>query len=184
MTPELIKACVGKGCTLELARKYAFFLTATMVEFDINTPQRQAAYLAQVGQESGGLQWFHEMWGPTPAQKAYEPPSESATRLGNTQPGDGRRFAGRGPIQITGRYNYRLLGPMLGLDLEGNPLLLDDPETACRSSGAFWKLKGCNALADLGDFKGLTKRINGGLNGFAERLVRWDGAKAALNIPI
>lgn len=182
MTPEVVAACTG--ASLALAQKYAFFLSAAMGEFDIGTPQRQAAYLAQLGHESGGLQWFRELWGPTAAQKAYEPPNDLARRLGNTQPGDGRRFAGRGPIQITGRYNYRIIGQKLGLDLESDPLLLDDPETACRSSGAFWIWKGCNTFADSGDFRGLTRRINGGMNGFTDRLARWDHAKAALNVPI
>ncbi len=182
MTPELIAACTGCKDPL-LARKYAFFLTATMTEFDINTPVRQAAYLAQIGHESGGLQWFHELWGPTEAQKRYEPPGDLAMRLGNTMPGDGHRFAGRGPIQITGRYMYRLIGEKMGLELEDNPALLDDPETACRSSGAFWQLKNCNVFADAGNFLGLTKRINGGTNGYVDRLTRWTNAKGALHIP-
>lgn len=180
MTPELIATCTG--ATLALAQKYAFDLTATMVEFDINTPVRQAAYLAQLGHESGGLQWFHELWGPTAAQLAYEPPSDSATRLGNKLTGDGKRFAGRGPIQITGRYNYWLIGNVMGLDLINNPELLDDISNACRSSGAFWKFKRCNNFADLNDFLGLTKRINGGVNGFSDRQLRWSRAKLALNV--
>lgn len=180
MTPELIAACTGSP--LALAQKYAFFLSATMVEFDITTPARQAAYLAQLGHESGGLQWFHELWGPTDAQKRYEPPGDLAFRLGNTHTGDGRRFAGRGPIQITGRWNYKMIGAKLGLDLENFPALLDEPENACRSSGAFWAWKGCNTFADSGDFVGLTRRINGGVNGLTDRQARWAGAKAALNI--
>ena len=181
MTPELLAACTGCK-NPALAEKYAFFLSATMVEFDITTPQRQAAYLAQLGHESGGLVYFSEVWGPTDAQKRYEPPGDLAFRLGNTNPGDGRRFAGRGPIQITGRWNYMMVGPKLGLDLESHPELLDDPETACRSSGAFWRWKGCNTFADSGDFVGLTRRINGGVNGLTDRQARWVGAKAALNI--
>src|SRR5258708_4383140 len=100
-------------------------MTATMAEFIIDTPIRQAAFLAQVGHESGGFVWMHEIWGPTEAQSRYEPPSDLATRLGNTQPGDGKRYMGRGPIQITGRFNYRLMGPKLGLDLEQFPALLE-----------------------------------------------------------
>lgn len=184
MTPELIKACTV-AVSMDLARKYAFFLTATMVEYSIDTPVRQAAYLAQLGHESGGLQWFHELWGvkPTEAQARYEPPGDLAMRLGNTRPGDGFRYRGRGPIQITGRYNYRLIGKVMGLLLEDDPTLLDDPETACRSSGAFWQLKDCNTFADAGNFLGLTKRINGGTNGYVDRQSRWEHAKLALNIP-
>lgn len=180
MTPDLIARCTGSS--LVLATRYAAVLTETMIDFDIDTPVRQAAYLAQVGHESGGLQYIHELWGPTEAQKRYEPPSDLATRLGNTQQGDGRRFAGRGPIQITGRFNYRAIGVVMGLDLEAHPELLDDITNACRSSGAFWKMKACNTFADLGDFIGLTKRINGGLNGLADRQARWERAKTALGV--
>lgn len=180
MTPELIAACVGGP--VYLAKRYAVHLAATTDEFEINTLTRQAAYFAQIGHESDGLLFFAEVWGPTEAQIRYEPPSELAKRLGNTEPGDGRRFAGRGPIQITGRYNYRVMGGLLGFDLEKNPELLDDPELACRSSGAFWKMNHCNDFADSSDFVGLTRRINGGTNGLADRLKRWVKAKAALGI--
>lgn len=180
MTPDLISVCTGS--TVLLALRYADFFTSTMTEFEINTPKRQAAYLAQVGHESGGLQWFRELWGPTDAQRRYEPPGDLATRLGNTQLGDGHRYLGRGPIQITGRYNYYLIGKQMNLPLEDTPTLLDDSETACRSSGAFWKLKGCNTFADAGDFLGLTRRINGGTNGLVDRQTRWLSAKAALHV--
>ena len=83
--------------------------------------QRVAAFLAQLGHESGELQFLEELWGPTPAQKRYEPPGELARRLGNTQRGDGRRFKGRGPIQITGRANYARYGELLGVGLVGQP---------------------------------------------------------------
>lgn len=167
---------------MSLARKYLEPMSAAMHEFGVNTAQREAAFLAQVGHESGGLFYFHEVWGPTPTQLQYEPPSELATRLGNTQPGDGRRFAGLGPIQITGRYNYRMIGGFLALDLENHPELLEDPLNACRSAGAFWSWKRCNPLADSGDFINLTKRINGGLNGLVDRQQRWAKAKVALGI--
>ncbi len=153
-----------------------------MIEFEINTPKRQAAFLAQVGHESGGLQWMHEIWGPTEAQERYEPPSALATKLGNTKPGDGKRFMGRGPIQCTGRANYRSLGVHLGLDLENKPELLDDPMNACRVAAAFFATRGCNILADVGAFKTITQRINGGFNGLEDREARWEKAKLALNV--
>lgn len=181
MTPELLKICTG--CKdLALAQKYAEPMSAAMFEFGVDTSIRQAAYLAQVGHESGGLLFFHEKWGPTPTQRLYEPPSQLAVNLGNIEPGDGQRFAGRGPIQITGRYNYRMIGIQMNLDLEKHPELLDDPVNACRSSGAFWKWKNCNQFADARDFVGLTKRINGGTNGLADRLQRWIIAKKALGV--
>jgi putative chitinase len=180
VTPELLAACTG--ASLAKARELEPFMTATMAEFAIETPLRQAAFLAQVGHESGGFVWMHEIWGPTEAQLRYEPPSDLATHLGNTQPGDGKRYMGRGPIQITGRFNYRLMGPKLGLDLEQFPALLEEPMHACRSAGAFWQWKGCEVFADANDFVGLTRRINGGTNGIADRLARWSRAKNALGI--
>lgn len=180
MTPELIAACTG--ASLSRAIRYASLLSAAMDEFEIDTPTRQAAFLAQTGHESGGLVYFAEIWGPTDAQKRYEPPGDLAARLGNTQPGDGERFMGRGPIQITGRHNYGVIGPKLGLDLIQFPTLLEDPMHACRSAGAFWQWKDCNGFADSNDFLGLTRRINGGTNGLPDRLERWAKAKTALGV--
>lgn len=180
MTPEMIVACTG--ASLARSTELAVPLTAAMVEFDINTPKRQAAFLAQIAHESGSLRYMREIWGPTDAQKRYEPPSDLARRLGNTEPGDGRRFSGRGLIQVTGRFNYAKYGKMLGLDLVSHPELLDDPTNACRSAGAYWAVNGCNTLADVDAFETITRRINGGLNGLDDRKQRWATAKLALNV--
>lgn len=180
MTPALIAACTG--AELVRASAWALPISAAMVEFEINSPRRQAAFLAQVGHESNGFMWMHELWGPTAAQKRYEPPSDLAARLGNTQPGDGFRYRGRGPIQCTGRANYRSLGVHLGLDLENHPELLDNPTNACRVSAAFFATRGCNVLADRDDFETITRRVNGGLNGYDDRLARWAKGKTALRI--
>jgi putative chitinase len=146
------------------SRIAAFFspLVAAMGEFDINTQARQAAFLAQVGHESGQLRYVREL----ASGAAYEGRKD----LGNIQPGDGIRFKGRGLIQITGRTNYAACGVALGLDLIARPELLEDPENACRSAGWFWKTHGLNELADSGDQVRVTKRINGGTNGLADRL--------------
>ncbi|SFP14807.1 Predicted chitinase [Variovorax sp. OK605] len=153
-------------------RRRALFLQPlndAMSAHGIDTPLRMAAFLAQLAHESGELQFMEEIWGPTAAQKRYEPPSDLARRLGNTQPGDGRRFKGRGPIQITGRANYKTFGDLMGLDLVGNPDQAATPEVGFSIAGLFWERKGLNALADAGNFTEVTQRINGGQNGAADR---------------
>lgn len=173
-------------------------LNAAFTEFAIDTPVRQAAFLAQVAHESNGFLWMREIWGPTPAQKAYEPPSRKALDLGNSREGDGFLYRGRGLIQITGRANYATCGEALNLPLEAQPELLEQPGHATRSACWFWtygagqrlsvaaKQHGVpvgvnlNDLADRGDFKGITLAINGGLNGEEQRLALWQAAQEAL----
>lgn len=153
----------------------AVFLLAineAMDEFGIDTPGRQAAFLAQVCHESGSLRYVREL----ASGAAYEDRAD----LGNTEPGDGIRFKGRGLIQITGRANYSTCGRVLGLPLEDRPELLEQVEHACRSAGWFWLSRHCNELADAGDFKVITRRINGGLNGFADRLAAYERATSVL----
>jgi predicted chitinase len=140
-----------------------------MDEAHINTKPRIAAFLAQLAHESGEFRYMEEIWGPTDAQKRYEPPSTLATRLGNTQPGDGFRFKGRGPIQLTGRANYVTAGKALGLPLSAQPELAATPEAGFRVAAWFWTTKGLNALADAGQFDKITLKINGGTNGAEER---------------
>ena len=158
------------------------FLNHAMDMFDINSPMREAAFLAQIAHESGELKFFEEIWGPTAAQKRYEPPSDLAKRLGNTQPGDGKRYKGRGPIQITGRFNYRKYGQLLATDLEGNPDLAATTQIGFETAGQFWKLNGLNELADIPDFKAITKRINGGFNGLPDRQKYYERAKQVLGV--
>lgn len=167
------------------AEKYIDPLNAAMAEYLINTPTRIAAFLAQIAHESGELDYWREIWGPTAQQKKYEPPSELAMRLGNTVAGDGSRYRGRGPIQITGRANYLRFGIKLDLDLINEPELLEEPEHGFRAAACYWKERGLNELADkntLEAFKKITKRINGGYNGLDDRLRYWELAKTALNI--
>lgn len=180
MSPQTLVACTG--ARIDRAQTFAPVVDAAMAEFGIDTPRRQAAFLAQVGHESGGLHWLIELWGPTPAQRAYEPPSDKAKELGNTQPGDGLRFRGRGLIQVTGRSNYRACGAALGADLETFPELLSEPGMACRSAGWYWQSRDLNTFADADDFETLTKRINGGLTHYDERLALWAAAKQALGV--
>lgn len=153
-------------------------LNNTCAEFSINTPQRIAAFLSQLAHESGELRWMNEIWGPTEAQHRYEPPSKLAARLGNTQPGDGKRYRGRGPIQLTGRANYKIAGAALALPLEDNPDLVATPAVGIRVAGWFWHSKDLNTLADQNNYLGITRRINGGTNGLADRVKYWERAKA------
>lgn len=153
----------------------AFFLphlNRTMSEFGIDSPARVAAFLAQVGHESGQLLYVKEL----ASGKAYEGRKD----LGNTSLGDGVKYKGRGLIQITGRANYTALASALGIDCVARPELLESAENASRSAGWFWKKNNLNRFADSGDFVGLTRRINGGTNGLADRIELHNRAKAAL----
>jgi putative chitinase len=147
-------------------------LLAAATEFAITTPPRLAAFLAQLAHESGQFRFMEELWGPTAAQRRYEPACTLATRLGNTDAGDGKRFKGRGPIQITGRANYRRYGDLLGIDLLADPDRAASPDPAFRIAALFWAKNGLNELADRATstaFQQITRRINGGLNGIADR---------------
>ena len=149
-------------------------LNAAMHEFHINSPIRQAAFIAQIAHESGELRYVEEI----ASGIAYEYRKD----LGNTQPGDGMKYKGRGLIQITGRNNYLECGKALGVDLVTQPELLETNDLACRSAAWFWASHGLNDLADKGDFERITKRINGGLNGYQERLAYHARAKMALGV--
>jgi len=161
------------------------FLTAAIAEFAIDAPARTAAFLAQLAHESGQFRFMEEIWGPTPAQRRYEPVSTLASTLGNTEAGDGFRFKGRGPIQITGRANYKRFGDLLGLDLVGEPQHAAQPEVAFRVAALFWSKKGLNELADQVTpeaFKEITRRINGGFNGLPDRQKFYEAAKRVLDV--
>lgn len=147
-------------------------LTAAMAEFDINTPARQASFLSQVGHESGQLRYVREL----ASGEAYE----GRVDLGNTCPGDGVRYKGRGLVQITGRANYMACMLALDIDCVEHPELLELPVNACRSAAWFWKTHGLNELADAGDQVRVTKRVNGGTNGLADRLALFEVAKGVL----
>lgn len=159
---------------------YLPHLNDAMQACGITTPLRTAAFVAQLAHESGEFRWMEEIWGPTPAQRRYEPPSDLAAKLGNTQAGDGKRFKGRGPIQITGRFNYAKFGALLGVDLVGDPAQAAAPEVAFSTAGLFWQKNGLNELADARDFVTITRRINGGTNGLADRQMYYERAKAVL----
>ncbi|BCK58485.1 glycoside hydrolase family 19 protein [Nocardia wallacei] len=151
----------------ELAGEYLPALNAAMREGDITTPPRQAAFLAQLAHESCQLRYFEEL-GDDDYFSQYDP-GRPNTAAGNTEPGDGPRYHGRGPIQLTGRANYREAGAALGLDLEANPELAAQPDIGFRIAQWYWTSRNINALADADDFAAVTRAVNGGYNGLAAR---------------
>jgi putative chitinase len=149
------------------------YLTDACEEFEIMPRLRLAAFLAQTAYESAEYRHFEEIT----SGEAYEGRSD----LGNNHAGDGSRYKGRGPLQITGRYNYRKYGKAIGVDLETYPKLASSADIAFRVSGAFWKLNGLNQLADESKFDDITRRINGGLAGKAQRDTYYMKALAVLH---
>lgn len=151
-------------------------LNAAMNRYGIVGTPRAAAFIAQVGHESGQLRFVREIWGPTVQQAGYEGRAD----LGNNVKGDGSKYRGRGLIQVTGRANYATCGEALGLDLISQPELLELPQHATMSAAWFWSTRGLNTLADQGQFVKITRRINGGLNGQDDRQALYDKALKVL----
>lgn len=150
----------------------------------LNRPHRLAQFLAQIAHESGGWRYDAEVWGPTSAQKRYD----TRTDLGNTAAadGDGFLYRGRGPIQITGKSNYRqftawarALDPQAP-DFVANPdAVLTDPWEGLGPIW-YWDTRDLNRYADNGDLLTITKRINGGTNGLADRQAQYTRAGLVL----
>lgn len=200
------------GIPLARANLWAEPVTTGMAFGGIDTPDRQAAYLAQIGHESDGFTSMRESLNYTVSalrstfgdrisaadaarlgRKDGEGPLPLARqmaianivyggRFGNNTLGDGWRYRGGGLKQITFRSNYAACGYAIGADLLGNPELITTPPTAALSAGWCWKANGCNAIIDRGDFTALTRRINGGVNGLALREERWKRARIALGL--
>ena len=139
----------------------------------LSTPLRQAHFLAQIGHESGELRFQEEL----ASGAAYEGRAD----LGNTRPGDGRRFKGRGLIQLTGRANYTAFARSLDreADILASPGLVATELALCVGAAAwYWSERGLNRYADQDDLRGVTYRVNGGYNGLAHRKVLLTRAKA------
>lgn len=150
-------------------------LVKGMVRYGITTPLQMAHFIAQLAHESGSFLYAEELADGS----AYEGRKD----LGNTQPGDGPRFKGRGLIQLTGRANYAEYSRFTGTDYVANPRLVAQDAFACVDVACwFWKTRNIGPLADADDAKAVTKRINGGYNGLDDRLENLVRAKALLGI--
>ena len=160
-------------------------LNDTMAEFAITTPSRQSAFLAQLAHESGSLRYVQEI----ASGAAYDNRADlgnttteaiALAELAGTTPG--RHYKGRGLIQITGYTNYLACSRALCRDdsLVSNPAALERPDLACRSAGWYWDSRRLNDFADAGKFETITRKINGGLNGQADRLAHYERAKQVL----
>ncbi|WP_443700298.1 glycoside hydrolase family 19 protein [Pseudomonas sp.] len=175
-------------------------LNTAMNRYGIVGAPRAAAFIAQVGHESGQLARLVEnlnysadglmktwpsRFDSVRATAAARNPEQIANivyagRMGNGAPGDGWKYRGRGLIQVTGKTNYATCGEALGLDLINQPELLEQPQYAAMSAAWFWSANGLNTLADAGDLTKITQRINGGTNGMADRQALYDKALKVL----
>lgn len=173
LTPDQIRQMMPvAGARLE---PHLPFIDAALTEGYVDTPQRAAQFMAQAGHESGEYRYMHEIadgW-------AYE----GRRDLGNTEPGDGPKYKGGGPFQITGRANYLACGKALGLDLINHPELIRIPEHATRSAVWFWNSRQLSLYADRDFFVAETRVINGGTNGLSDRLTRWYRNCDILDLP-
>ena len=188
---------------LGIDEKWLEPLNATFAKYDIGTPLRQAAFIGQCSHESANFKTLEEnlnykpeslmrVWPsrfpdlPTAMKYAHNQEAIAnkvyGGRMGNgvEESGDGWKYHGRGLIQLTGKENYEHCGSGLGVDLLGNPDLLSTPEYAALSAGWFWNKKGLNALADAQDYDTMTKRINGGLIGLNDRILKTTKALSIL----
>lgn len=150
------------GATLDRAQEMAICADRWFAEYGImESALRLAHFLAQLIHESGSFRYMEEI----ASGQAYEGRKD----LGNVQPGDGKLFKGRGPLQITGRANYRRYGKKIGIDLERHPEIAALPSIGLHLALEYWKANGLNTLADADNVLGITKLINGGTNGLADR---------------
>ncbi len=188
------------GCTPAIAEKWFPHLVSAMAKYNIGTPARKAAFIAQISHESGRfsdieenlnysadglLKTFPKHFTATDAQRYAHHPMMIANRVyadrmgnGNEASGEGWKYRGRGLIQLSAHDQYKACGSALGLNLLDNPDPLLAPRYAALSAAWYWSVNGCNELADLGRFPATTLKINGGLNGQADRLALFAKAEA------
>ena len=153
-------------------------LNTTFTKYKIDTSLRMCHFLAQVLHESGTFRYSTEIWGNTPAQQGYD----TRVDLGNTpeKDGDGYTYRGRGFIQLTGKANYKAFSKECGIDFVANPDLVAKEPYDCLSAGWFWNRKGLNTYADIDDIRTITKKINGGYNGYDGRVLWLNKCKGIL----
>ena len=177
-------------------------LNETFAKYDISTPKRQAAFIGQCMHESGGFKHLTEnlnysakalvaTWPSRFPNEEYAAEYERkperiankvySGRMGNTEDGDGAKYIGRGLIQLTGKENYANCGSNLGVDLVSHPDWLATPKYATLSAGWYWNKRNINADADKMDVDSMTKKINGGSIGIADRKAKIDMALNALS---
>lgn len=166
MTEEQL-AKIAPHASAENIKIYTPLLNKWMPYYSINTKNRQAAFIAQILHESGCFRYTEEI-----ASGAAYDTGKLAEKLGNTpdKDGDGEKYKGRGLIMITGKNNYKALSKGLGIDFVKQPELLEDPSNAVQSACWWWTTHNLNILAERGEFKQITYIINGGYNGYADRL--------------
>ncbi len=188
-TEQALKACMSSELTA--TKLQAIFINAPQSRIDtfyphlmpmllkaqITSPQRIAHFLAQIGHESGELRYTEEIANGS----AYEGRKD----LGNINQGDGAKFKGRGLIQITGRTNYISYGDARGTDyVTGNTgkQIATDPRLAIDVACWFWNQRKLNGYADTDNINKITRLINGGTNGLADRVQKLERAKFFLNV--
>ena len=176
MTEEQL-AKIAPHASAENIKIYTPLLNKWMPYYSINTKLRQAAFIAQILHESACFKYTKEI-----ASGAAYDTGRLAVKLGNTpqKDGDGEKYKGRGFIMITGRTNYQAVSKGLGVDFVSHPELLEQPGYAVQSACWWWTTHGLNALADKKDFKTITKKINGGYNGYLDRMMYYKRALAVM----
>lgn len=174
----LPEAALGDLVGAGVARTWVEPINRAFREHYITEPLEVAHWLAQVLHETGGFRWLEEIWGPTAAQARYEGRAD----LGNVLPGDGYLYRGRGLIHLTGRNNYQRAGQALGLPLVERPELAAEPEHAARIACWYWNSRGLSRAALRDDLEQVTRGVNGGVNGLADRAAWLARAKAALEL--
>ena len=160
ITKETLKK-IAPNAKDEIITHLAEHLDDQLAKYNINTYLRICHFLAQTAHESDGFRTLEEY----ASGAAYEGRKD----LGNVEPGDGRRYKGRGMIQLTGRANYRVFGQRIGYNLEHKPELAKEPMISIKTACEYWNSRNLSAYADLDDVLTITKRINGGTNGLEDR---------------